>query len=157
MQTHQKSVHPEVVEKSYVQSLDGPPPKINKKTFYTALGIVFAILMCAGIGTGYLLASPGKGTIFISGQTTSGGGKAYGSTDTKTFTDTAVGTIEKDGISGEGTHKLTREGGPSQTACLVSSVLDLDEFVGKKVKVFSTTMAAKKCPWLMDVGRIELQ
>jgi hypothetical protein len=87
----------------------------------------------------------------------SDGGKKFGSTDVKTFTDAAVGTIEKDGISGEGTHKLIREGGPSQTACLVSSVLDLDEFVGKKVKVQSKTMGAKKCPWLMDVGSIELQ
>jgi len=157
MQTHHQTHQPEIVEKSYVQPLDGAPSKINKRTFYTALGVVFAILMCAGIGTGYLLASPGKGTITIGGQTISGQGKTFGSSDTKTFTDTAVGTIEKEGISQEGTHKLIREGGPSQTACLVSSVLDLDEFVGKKVKVTSKTMAAKKCPWLMDVGRIELQ
>jgi hypothetical protein len=157
MQTHHPSHEPEIVEKSYVQPLDRKPPKTEKRTIYIALGVVFAILMCAGIGTGYLLASPGKGTITIGGQTISGGGKTFGSTDTKTFTDTAVGTIEKDGISGEGTHKLVREGGPSQTACLVSSVLDLDEFVGKKVKVQSKTMAAKKCPWFMDVGSIELQ
>jgi len=157
MQTHHPSHEPEIVEKSYVQPLDRKPTKMEKRTVYIALGVVFAILMCAGIGTGYLLASPGKGTITIGGQTISGGGKTFGSTDTKTFTDTAVGTVEKEGISGEGTHKLVREGGPSQTACLVSSVLDLDEFVGKKVKVQSKTMAAKKCPWLMDVGSIELQ
>jgi len=157
MQTHHQSHEPEIVEKSYVLPIDHKPTKMEKRTVYIALGVVFAILMCAGIGTGYLLASPGKGTITIGGQPISGGGKAFGNTDTKTFTDTAVGTIEKDGISGEGTHKLVREGGPSQTACLVSSVLDLDEFVGKKVKVQSKTMAAKKCPWLMDVGSIELQ
>ncbi|KKS87966.1 MAG: hypothetical protein UW37_C0018G0006 [Candidatus Gottesmanbacteria bacterium GW2011_GWA2_44_17] len=157
MQTQYRSHQPEVVEKPIVQPLEKKPQKMDKRTLYIALGGVFLILVCAGVGTGYLLASP-KGTITIAGQTVStGGGKTFGSSDTKTFTDTAVGTIEKDGIDGEGTHKLIREGGPSQTACLVSSVLDLDEFAGKKVKVASKTMAAKKCPWLMDVGRIELQ
>jgi len=131
---------------------------LNKKVTYIAIGVVFLVLILVGIGTGYLLAGPGKGTVTIGGQTiTSGSGKTFGSTDTKTFTDSAIGTIEKDGVGGEGTHKLIRDGGPSQTACLVSSVLDLDEFVGKKVKVWSKTEASKKCPWLMDVGRIELQ
>jgi hypothetical protein len=158
MQTHHRSFQPEVEDKPPVQPLERKPQKMDKRTFYMALGGVFLILVLAGVGTGYLLASPGKGAGTIGGQTIStDGGKTFGSTDTKTFTDTAVGTIEKDGIDGEGTHKLIREGGPSQTACLVSSVLDLDEFVGKKVKVWSKTEAAKKCPWLMDVGRIELQ
>jgi hypothetical protein len=131
---------------------------MNKKTFYISLGLVFLLLVLVGVGTGYLLANPSKGSTAMSGQAiTNSGGKAFGSSDTKTFTDSAIGTVEKEGINGEGTHKLIRDGGPTQTACLVSSVLDLDEFVGKKVKVYSKTMGAKQCPWLMDVGRIELQ
>ena len=129
-----------------------------KKTMRIIIYSVFGLCIIAGIGTGYLLAKNGsKGITATSQVTSSGGGKTYGSNDLKTFPDNAVGTIEKDGMNNEGTHKLIREGGPSQTACLVSSVLDLDEFVGKKVKVWSKTMDAKSCPWLMDVGRIELQ
>lgn len=157
MQTYHRSYQPENREKPIVQPLEKKSSIMDKRMFYLAMGGVFFILVLAGVGTGYLLTSTGKGQA-ISGQTLStDGGKTFGSTDTKTFTDTALGTIEKDGIGGEGTHKLIRDGGPSQTACLVSSVLDLDEFVGKKVKVTSKTMAAKKCPWFMDVGRIELQ
>ena len=153
----QPEVSKEEIRHPLVQPLEKKEGR-NKKMTYVALGSVFFILILVGVGTGYLLASPGKGALTIGGQTLTGGnGKTFGSSDTKTFTDSAVGTIEKEGISGEGTHKLIRDGGPSQTACLVSSVLDLDEFVGKKVKVSSKTMAAKKCPWLMDVGRIELQ
>lgn len=158
MQTHQNPYHSEMKEDSLVQPLEKKPLKNKKWIVYLALGGVFFILMLAGVGTGYLLANTGAKITTIGGSTVSTeGGKKFGSTDTKTFTDTALGTIEIEGISGEGTHKLIREGGPSQTACLVSSVLDLDEFVGKKVKVQSKTMAAKKCPWLMDVGSIELQ
>lgn len=129
------------------------PVKI-KPVIY-AVGIVLIIL---GIITGYILSRKTT-TVTSSGSSVilNSGGKAFGSTDTKTFTDSAVGVIEKDGAESEGTHKLVRDGGPSQTACLVSSVLDLDQFVGKKVKVWSKTMEAKKCAWLMDVGRLELQ
>lgn len=145
-------------EVSGMKPLDQSSESGQKRTFYMALGGVLFVLILVGVGTGYLLAGVGPKTQGITTQSIDAeGGKSYGSSDTKTFTDTAIGTIEKDGIDGEGTHKLIRDGGPSQTACLVSSVLDLDEFVGKKVKVNSKTMAAKKCPWLMDVGRIELQ
>ncbi len=157
MQTHQHTTHPATDTRPIVQPLERPAPA--KKPVYLALGGVFFLLILVGVGTGYLLANPANGkSMTVSGQTvTSAGGKAFGSTDTKTFSDSAVGTLEKGGIGQEGTHKLIRDGGPSQTACLVSSVLDLDEFTGKKVKVYSKTMAAKECPWFMDVGRIELQ
>ena len=119
---------------------------------------VYAALILLGIGTGYLLAQKtgsqlnlGKKPSVIKTD------KVVGSTDTKTFRDSAVGVIEKGGVDGEGTHKLIREGGPSQTAFLISSVIDLDEYVGKKVKVWGETFAAKKAAWLMDVGKIEIQ
>ncbi len=77
---------------------------------------------------------------------------------TQTFKDQAEGTIEKnDDLDkyAQGTHKLIRPGGESQTAFLTSSVLDLDEFVGKNVKVFGETFGSKQVGWLMDVGKVE--
>jgi len=130
-----------------------PETKVNR----TIIGGIFIVIILLGIGTGYLLSRPTGTTTTAGGTVVSTDGKSFGSTDTKTFADSTIGTIEKGGINNEGTHKLIREGGESQTACLVSSILDLDEFVGKKVKVWSNTMDAKVCPWLMDVGRIELQ
>lgn len=133
---------------------------LDKKKLRFIILAVFIILIFAGIGTGFILSGKSGSTSATGALNLSiggGGEKTFGSTDTKTFSDTTIGTVQKDGTSGEGTHTLVRDGGPSQTACLVSSTLDLDQFVGKKVKVWSKTMAAKKCAWLMDVGRVELQ
>lgn len=78
----------------------------------------------------------------------------------KTFRDEAEGSIEKndelDKYS-QGTHKLVRPGGESQTAYLTSTVLDLDQYVGKKVKVFGETFGSSQVGWLMDVGKVEEQ
>jgi len=79
-----------------------------------------------------------------------------GSTDTQTFRDTATGTVESGGLNGEGTHKLLREGGSSQTVYLVSSIVDLEQFTGKKVQVWGETVKGQKAAWLMDVGRIKI-
>jgi len=83
--------------------------------------------------------------------------KVVGSTDVKTFRDSAEGVLESGGIDGEGTHHLVRaEGRPDQNAYLTSSVVNLDDYVGKKVKVFGETFTAQKAGLLMDVGKIEL-
>lgn len=119
---------------------------------------VFVALVLLGVGTGYLLSRSTKLTS-ESGEETGvviKTEKGEGIADTKTFKDSAEGAIEKGGINGEGTHKLIREGGPSQTAYLVSSVIDLDAYVGKKVKVWGETFAAQKAAWFMDVGKIEI-
>jgi len=78
--------------------------------------------------------------------------------DTKTFKDSAVGMIEKNEANdsnAQGTHRLVREGGESQTAYLVSSVVNLDQYVGKKVTVWGETFSSTQVGWLMDVGRVE--
>ncbi len=123
----------------------------------TMIFVVYGVLVVLGIGTGYLLSTTVRNTsssfskmTVVKTQTTEG------ISDAKTFRDSAEGIIEKGGTNGEGTHKLIREGGVSQTAFLVSSVIDLDEYIGKKIKVFGETFAAKKAAWLMDVGKIEL-
>lgn len=117
---------------------------------------VYVVLVLLGIGTGYLLSH-----LNIAGVESKPSvvktDKVAGSTDTTTFKDSAMGVIQKDGTDGEGTHQLIRDGGPSQTVTLMSSVIDLDQYAGKKVKVYGQTMAAQKAAWLMDVGRVELQ
>lgn len=114
----------------------------------------FLIIILAGISTGYFLSQQQSvkqtETKFIQTE------KAVGSKDTKIFRDSAEGVLEKGGINGEGTHKLIRPGGESQTVYLTSSVVDLNQFVGKKVKVWGETLAAEKAGWFMDVGRLEL-
>lgn len=117
---------------------------------------VYAVLVLLGIGTGYLLSHSNIAGVGVKPSMVKTD-KVAGSTDTKTFKDSAVGVIQKDGTDGEGTHQLIRDGGPSQTVTLMSSVVDLDQYAGKKVKVYGQTMAAQKAAWLMDVGRIELQ
>ena len=117
---------------------------------------VYALLVLLGVGTGYLLSRANIAGVGVKPGIVKTD-KVAGSTDTKTFKDSAIGVIQKNGSDGEGTHELVRDGGPSQTVTLMSSVVDLDQFVGKKVKVYGQTMAAQKAAWLMDVGRVELQ
>ena len=77
----------------------------------------------------------------------------------QTFRDEAEGTIESNEEMdkyAQGTHKLIRPGGESQTAYLTSSTLDLDEYNGKKVKVFGETFGSSQVGWLMDVGKVEV-
>jgi len=82
-------------------------------------------------------------------------GVIYGDS-AKTFTDSAVGTIIEGSINGVGTHILEREGGKSQRVSLISSTLDLDLFIGKKVDVKGETNASNKTSWLLDVGSIKI-
>lgn len=119
--------------------------------------LVLAILGL-GIVSGYGLA------LTRSNQKTGGVGtsllgeskKTAGVDDAKTFRDTAEGELQFGGINGEGTHKLIRPGGENQTVYLTSSVLDLNEFTGKRTRVWGETFAAQKAGWLMDVGKIEV-
>ena len=128
---------------------------------------LLVVAVFAGVGTGYVLSRtlPTKNTASTSGSPSSQIEAAPGATvtgnkigiqDTKTFSDCAQGQLEKGGIQGEGTHHLIREGGPSQTAYLTSSVVDLDQFVGKTVKVCGQTIASQHAGWLMDVGIVTI-
>lgn len=130
-----------------------PPLSVEKKQ---KLGIYIGalIIIVAGIFTGYFLSQ--SKTTGIGGAKVIQTEKVVGSTDTKVFKDSAEGVLEKGGIDGEGTHKLIRPGGESQTVYLTSSVIDLDQFVGKKVKAWGETQAAQKAGWFMDVGRLEI-
>jgi hypothetical protein len=128
------------------------------------LPVVLSVLVIGlGILTGYLFA--GRETSQSVPSPTNKGivaedkivkGAEFGEKDESVFKDTALGTLEAGGIDGEGTHKLIREGGPSQTVYLTSSVLDLQQFVGRKIQIWGETMKAQKAAWLMDVGRVKI-
>jgi hypothetical protein len=130
--------------------------------------ILFVVIIGLGIGTGYLINTRTSST----GSTLIGGNKeiqssvpssglkvgdVIGNADEKTFKDKSTGVLEEGGVNGEGSHRLLREGGVSQTVYLTSSVVDLDEFVGHKVTVWGETFAAQRAGWLMDVGRVKVE
>ena len=83
-------------------------------------------------------------------------GDVFGVQDKDTFDNSAQGYLEKGGIEGEGSHKLLREGGITQTVALTSAVTDLDQFEGMEVKISGETHKAQKSGWFMDVGRVEV-
>jgi len=83
-------------------------------------------------------------------------GDVFGVQNKDTFADNATGYLEKGGVEGEGSHKLLREGGTSQTVALTSSVVDLDKLAGMEVKLYGETNKAQKAGWFMDVGRVEV-
>jgi hypothetical protein len=130
--------------------------------------LLVVVILSLGVGSGYVAHAygPGKG-----GNTTEGSmrdkkinssamkvGDVFGVKDTSDeFTDTAEGILDKGGSKGgEGSHKLIRPGGDDQTAYLNSSVVDLDQFVGHKVKIWGKTFAAQKAGWLLDVGKVQI-
>lgn len=119
--------------------------------------IILGVIL-AGAATGWKLSGkkslPGQKTQVVSENIKKG--EEVGSKDNKTFKDEAEGTLEEGGVNGEGTHKLIRPGGDSQTAALTSSVIDLDEFVGKNVHIWGETFNSTKAAWLIDVGKIKI-
>lgn len=111
-----------------------------------------------GVVSGYVLSQKGGGG---GGLATSGilnTPAKNAQTDTKTFRDFAEGTLKtkaqpKGSEYSEGTHLLERKG--EVPVALTSSVVDLSQYEGKKVKVFGETQKALKEGWLMDVGKVE--
>ncbi|MDA1079396.1 MAG: hypothetical protein O2840_01755 [bacterium] len=140
--------------------------KSSMKKRNVALGFSIAAIV-AGIATGY-----GSFRLFAGSSTTAPtesaavmsqvagdnvkNGDVFGSPDTDAFNDPATGYLEAGGINGEGSHKLLRPGGDSQTVYLTSSVTDLDKLTGMEVKVWGETFKAQRAGWLMDVGRVEV-
>lgn len=146
-------------------SSETTPMTQNKTPLLLVLSLV-AIL--AGVGTGYggfklqTKATTGTGPVGGSGeiqQVAEGSvsaGDVFGVNDASTFKDNAEGYLEIGGLDGEGSHKLLRPGGISQTVYLTSSITDLDKFDGMEVKVSGETFKGQKAGWLMDVGRVEI-
>lgn len=138
---------------NFAQSGKGP-------LFTGTVFIILCIMALLGIGTGYLLSQNGGkvGSVNLSSVTSGvSSGTVEGSDDTKTFKDIAEGKLQDGGIEGEGQYHLDRPGGETQTVYMTSSIVDLSKYVGKNVKVWGQSQKAQKAPWLMDVGRIQVQ
>lgn len=119
------------------------------------LGVVVAALIL-GTLTGYIMSTKNNGGLKSSALSV--GAPKTAQQDTKTFKDFAEGkitakTTPSNGDYSEGTHMLVREG--AVPVALTSSVVDLSQYDGKKVKVFGETQKALKEGWLMDVGKVE--
>lgn len=142
------------------QKLSGPSSPLK----FFATVIVVAIIL--GITTGLVLAKTGgkgnsTGTVSPAGSVS--GPPKSASQDNQTFKDFAEGVIQpkpspKPGAPddySEGTYLLVRQG--AVPVALTSSVVDLSQYVGKKVKVFGETQKALKEGWLMDVGKVQVE
>ncbi|KKR34168.1 MAG: hypothetical protein UU37_C0001G0020 [Candidatus Gottesmanbacteria bacterium GW2011_GWA2_41_12] len=155
--TEEKVQEEKLIIKNSEEKLIHDMVTVEKKNSSMGLFLGAVVIIFLGGLTGYLLVPKANGgsngNLNIS---TSEGKKSIGSNDTKTFRDSAEGVLQTGGVDGEGTHKLVRPGGDSQTVYLTSTIMDLNEFVGKKVKVWGETFAGQKAGWLMDVGRVEI-
>jgi hypothetical protein len=135
--------------------------KLPKSDMKKNLGIILTsiIVVLAGIGTGWLMSGGLSANEAEPDMVTSEGAKKSKSEagiEIKDDTlDTAEGILNEGGLNGEGTHRLDRGFGPQKDAYLTSTVINLDDFVGKKVKVWGETNDAQKAGWFMDVLRIK--
>lgn len=126
--------------------------------------LIAVIVIMTGIGSGWLLSgrrpgvrgtSTAPGGISVTDQKLGSSGEV-GISDEELFPDEAEGVLEEGGIDGEGTHRLNRDLGPEKDVYLSSTVIDLQGFVGKKVKVWGQTLSGQKAGWLMDVGKVKI-
>lgn len=138
--------------------------KENLKSAFTSRVILLLVgIVVLGVISGYVIAIK-TGSSVLTGKIQTNlpngasisKGTVVGSNDTKTFKDTAEGTLKEGGIDGEGAFHLERPGGESQNVYLTSSSVDLSKFIDKKIKVWGQTQKAQHAGWLMDVGRVEV-
>lgn len=136
-----------------------PIPKTTNTKLFPILATVVVLFL--GIGTGYVFARNSVATtpsnqagVKTTNSVTSA--TEAGINDTTAFPDSAQGTLIEGGILGEGTHHLDRGMGPAKDVYLTSTVINLQNFVGKKVEVQGQTISGKKAGWLMDVGKVKV-
>lgn len=131
---------------------------------FSKVVILFVVVILLGVGSGYVLAQ--YNTSKLPGGSASNGtvsasniikGATYGTNDTSTFKDSTEGVVQPGGIEGEGQFHLVRPGGDSQNVYMTSSLVDLSQFINRKVKVWGQTQKAQKAGWLMDVGKVEVE
>jgi hypothetical protein len=137
-----------------LHKIEVPEKKNNIRPYITLI-----IIILFGTLSGFILSKSMNSKSSTQGNissTVNKDDKKATSKDNKIFPDQAEGDLQSGGINGEGTHKLIRPGGESQNVYLTSSVMDLSQYEGKKVRVWGETRAAKKAGWLMDVGKVEI-
>lgn len=135
--------------------------KLNVSTFPLKVFLaVVVIALIAGVSSGYVLA---KNTQHSTSTTTASSTNSEttatvksAAQDSQTFRDFATGVIQKKPVTGddysEGAYQLVRDG--QDPVALTSSVIDLSQYVGKKVTVYGETQQAIQAGWLMDVGKV---
>lgn len=150
----------DIVKKGLVKDMSEPKTNVQSLMVNMLLSLV---VVAAGIGSGWglsmVVAKPEGQTSEDKAMVDAGTikpGDIYGNKEVNGYKDSAEGVLLKGGIDGEGSHRLLRTGGKSQTVYMTSSVIDLDPFVNHKVKIWGETFAAQKANWLMDVGRVEV-
>lgn len=129
----------------------------KKETLLLVLGSFLIVL--AGVGTGWVLSGKVLGDTEVSQKTSPGATetkKEAGITDESVFSHEVEGLLVEGGIEGEGTHHLERGDDPSKYVYLNSTVINLQNFVGKEVKIWGETISSAHAPWLMDVGKIKV-
>lgn len=131
----------------------------NLKKFWPLILGAFLVVIL-GVGSAWLIS--GKVMTKTLGTSNAAPGakvtaNSAGVLDPKVKYDDATGNLVEGGTGNEGTHHLDRDGIPAHYVYLTSSVIDLQSFVGKKVKVWGQTMASRKAGWLMDVAKVEIQ
>lgn len=153
-----KSSSTDVVSSPVMRPLSSPKHRVPGAAAFLILVFMIVLGIGAGYGASFVSAKTGTSLVPVSlNPNAPVKGKIYGSGDTSVFKDTAEGILQSGGIDGEGQYHLVRPGGASQNVYLVSSTLDLSQFVGQKIKVWGETQAAQHAGWLMDVGRVEVE
>lgn len=132
--------------------------KFMNKIFFGFLAI---LVIFAGIGSGYFLsnrASAKNGGVKISSKSEAvvTEKEAEAPNFDEENSDSAEGVLNIGSIQGEGTHYLDRGAGEQKYVYLTSTVINLKNYVGKKVQVWGNTLAATNAPWLMDVQKIKV-
>lgn len=129
----------------------------SKETMVMVAGSLLVVI--AGVIVGWMLAGREVGSSGLTQTTQEDVKMAKGEAGVGSESDyssEAEGLLVEGGIEGEGTHHLERDGGPSKYVYLNSAVIDLQNYVGKKVKVWGNTVSGLHAPWLIDVGKLSV-
>ena len=133
---------------------------------FLPLMIICVIAVGAGLSLGWFMKKGGSkiGSATVADVTAEvptdasqiKNGDVFGSSNADDFKDSVQGYLVSGTDIGEGSHRLLRTGGATQTVYLFSSVTDLGQFEGMEVKLWGETQKGEKAGWLMDVGRLEV-
>lgn len=124
---------------------------------FNTLLIMVVLAVVLGTASGYFLSTKQSGLVSSSSSGSGAEAPKTAGQDDRLCRDFAEGTVkakpQKEGDYSEGSHILERDSG--YPVALTSSVVDLSEYEGKKVKIVGETQKALKEGWLMDVCRVE--
>ena len=141
-----------------LKEFPGSKEKIKANVFMILGVLVFVI---GGIATGWFLSGgkfskENKNASQNSQVKSTKNETEEGTLDESVKYQEAEGMLVAGGIKGEGTYHIERDGGPTKYVYLTSTVISIDRFVGKKVKVWGETISGIYAPWLMDVAKIQI-